>query len=348
MSQDIEKPNYYSITPASVRYDKKLKPLARLLYGEITALCNQEGYCWAKNSYFALLYEVDERSVTRWIRDLEKRNYIKIKMEYKNNSKEIKRRLIYIADPLIIQNLKDGGDKNVTTPPDSEVIPPPDKNVTTPGDNNVIIGGDKNVGDNNKLSLDNINNFTNKKLDEVIILFFETGWKNWKSYKMNKGDLKKAKKNFEKIVSDKSNPTHPMHLVLAMESYCSYCTENEIKTGHVATFLNGPHLEYLEKVAEKLEAEKKSVQIENEEKTTIKEFNDDPFWINAKEMLLKSPEIPQNWKDAILNGGRYFGIDIEGSHVISVNSKFFRDWISREYKNTFEKIFTKWQIIYYK
>lgn len=97
------KPNYYAIIPANVRYDKDLTPNAKLLYGEITALSNQEGYCWATNSYFASLYGVSNVSVSKWVSQLENKNYVQTKLVYEKNSKQIKERRIYIQ-PCIKEN----------------------------------------------------------------------------------------------------------------------------------------------------------------------------------------------------------------------------------------------------
>lgn len=64
------KPNYYAIIPAEVRYNEKLSPNAKLLYGEITALSNKKGMCWATNKYFADLYNVSEVSISKWVSQL--------------------------------------------------------------------------------------------------------------------------------------------------------------------------------------------------------------------------------------------------------------------------------------
>ncbi|WP_179291079.1 conserved phage C-terminal domain-containing protein [Levilactobacillus brevis] len=89
-----EVPSYYAIIPADVRYDQNLPGKAILLYGEITALCNQKGYCWASNDYFAKLYGVNSKSIQRWIKNLEDQGYISREVFYKKGTKEIERRNI--------------------------------------------------------------------------------------------------------------------------------------------------------------------------------------------------------------------------------------------------------------
>ncbi len=85
-----EQPSYYAIIPAVVRYCRDLEPNAKLLYGEITALCSQEGYCWATNRYFAELYDVEIRTIQYWLESLVKNNFILVDVSRDNFKTERK------------------------------------------------------------------------------------------------------------------------------------------------------------------------------------------------------------------------------------------------------------------
>lgn len=141
---------YYAIIPAKIRYDKSLPPNAKLLYGEITALANEKGYCYAKNSYFAELYDVAPETVSRWIKKLKDKAFIKTQCIYKDGTNQIIERRIYINDcsyPI---------DKNVNTPR-QKCQDPIDENVKTPID--------ENVKDNNTSINNTINNTGNSKIE---------------------------------------------------------------------------------------------------------------------------------------------------------------------------------------
>jgi hypothetical protein len=105
-----EKPNYYAIIPSDVRYSN-LKPNAKLLYGEITALSNKLGYCFASNSYFAELYGVSKNTVSRWIGDLNKLGFITISIE-RNSNNQITKRIIGIDKKVDTPIDKKGKDNN--------------------------------------------------------------------------------------------------------------------------------------------------------------------------------------------------------------------------------------------
>ena len=92
------KRTYYAVIPAYVRYDKDLTPNAKLMFGELTALSNDKRYCYASNKYFSELYQVSTVSISKWINQLKEKKYIKVTFTYKNNSKEIESRNIYISN----------------------------------------------------------------------------------------------------------------------------------------------------------------------------------------------------------------------------------------------------------
>lgn len=131
---------YYAIIPANVRYDKDLAPNAKLLYGEITALCNEKGYCWASNQYFAELYHVSDRTIKKWVSQLVDKGYIVRMVNYKEGTKEIEHRKLFI-----------GGENKFTTP---------GKNVHYPQENKFTTPGEEKFPVNNK---DINNTFNNKK-----------------------------------------------------------------------------------------------------------------------------------------------------------------------------------------
>ena len=137
-----DKPSYMGWLPAEVRYDADLIPNAKLLYTEITALSNKQGFCWATNNYFSELYGVSDRSIQRWIKSLADKHYILIEIVYREGGKEVEQRKIYINKTAI------GMSRNVTTPHDKNVTTPHDKNVV---DNNTSINNTSiNIKKNNK------------------------------------------------------------------------------------------------------------------------------------------------------------------------------------------------------
>ena len=91
------KKNYFAVIPAEVRYAKNLKANEKLMYGELTALANEKGYCYASNEYFAKLYGVSKVSVSKWISNLVNNDFLSIKMIYEKGTKQIKERRIYIS-----------------------------------------------------------------------------------------------------------------------------------------------------------------------------------------------------------------------------------------------------------
>ena len=80
MEKLFDTPGYWAVIPADVRYDERIPPNAKLLYGEISALCNREGYCWAKNEYFAQLFGWAPTTVTRLLSGLRDAGYLSVEM----------------------------------------------------------------------------------------------------------------------------------------------------------------------------------------------------------------------------------------------------------------------------
>nr|DAS49789.1 MAG TPA: replisome organizer protein [Caudoviricetes sp.] len=99
MMEINEKPSFYAVLPAHVRYEKRLKPAERLLFAEISALTNKFGYCTASNGYFADLYETRKETVSKWISHLSELGFLRLEMVYVG--KQIKGRKIWIDEKVM-------------------------------------------------------------------------------------------------------------------------------------------------------------------------------------------------------------------------------------------------------
>ena len=179
------KPNYYAVIPAEVRYSKKLTPNAKLLYAEITALCNMNGKCTASTDYFCRLYEVSRVSIQKWLKNLEDNNYINRVNIYRPYSKQIEARVITLVNIPTKEKFTDNTNTKVYT--------------------------NTNLTDSNKKAF-----FKKPKLDEVkdycilrknnidaeaFMDFYES--KDWKIGKNKMKDWKAAVRTWERREKDK-------------------------------------------------------------------------------------------------------------------------------------------------
>ncbi len=151
---DIKK-SYYAIIPANVRYNTNLTANAKLLYGEITALCNERGFCWASNSYFAELYGVSKETISRWINQLVENKYINRVIDYKEGTCEIVNRYLYLC--------QEGTYKNVNTPIDENV-----KENTTVINNTINNTSNKRIKKHTYLEFVKLTNEEYEKLKERL------------------------------------------------------------------------------------------------------------------------------------------------------------------------------------
>ena len=175
----MTKPNYYAIIPAEVRYNKKLTPNAKLLYAEITALCNMNGKCTASTQYFCRLYEVSRSSIQNWLKLLEDNGYITRDVKYKQGSKEIESRYIKLVDTPSLKNYTDNTNININN-------------------NNITYSNKKALF--KKPTLDSVKSYCierNNNIDaEAFLDFYES--KDWKIGKNKMKDWKAAVRTWER------------------------------------------------------------------------------------------------------------------------------------------------------
>ena len=192
-----EKPNYYAIISAEVRYDKDLTANAKLLYAEITALLNMNGECFATNKYFSNLYGKSIVTISKWIKELIVNGYISSSYTYKGGTKEIDRRYISILKGGIKENLKEGIKENF-------------KDNNTSINNNITYSNNKRF---KKPTIEEISIYCkqrNNTIDaETFFDFYES--KNWKIGKSAMKCWKSCVRTWEKRQDTKTKGMSKIH-----------------------------------------------------------------------------------------------------------------------------------------
>ena len=98
---DAPRPGYWAVVPAAVRYDDRIPASSKVLYAELSALAQEDGYCWADNAYFARVFRLTEKSVRQQLHALEDAGYIRIEEE-RERHRVLKARRIYVGlNPLL-------------------------------------------------------------------------------------------------------------------------------------------------------------------------------------------------------------------------------------------------------
>lgn len=236
----MERPGYYAVIPASVRYDKDLSMGSRMLYGEITALCNAKGYCWAANSYFADLYGKTDRTIRSWISELAEKKYITVKMIYKEGSKEVEKRIISLDS---CHEISAPMEENFRTPTEENFQPPQEKNFldnNTRKSNITSINNKKICAeqDSARCEISAPKKPTKKEIDDNFK-------KLWSLYPEKKGIGSVSDATKRKIYDIGFD-----EMKRAIERYLEYLQHPEndwIRIKNGSTFFNSGHVDYLDR-----------------------------------------------------------------------------------------------------
>lgn len=141
--------NYYAIIPSEVRYCKDISSTAKLLYAEISCLTNFKGYCFAKNEYFAELYDISENRVSKIIKQLKDKGFINIFLK-RNSNNFVTERIITLVN----------NKENDIVQSEENTSSPLAKKTMEDGKNNIspLAKTTTPIGKNDKYNIKSINN----------------------------------------------------------------------------------------------------------------------------------------------------------------------------------------------
>ena len=214
--------------PREIWLSKTISPIEKLFLAEINSLDNENG-CFASNQYFVNFFELSLSRVKQIILNLEEKGFIFRKLIYKENSKEIKKRILRVGnwnqlltamgEELYRMDFSDPRPKNRPTPSLKTGLPRPENRP------------DSNIPLYNKL--DNTSSFKkiNKKENSLDEDFQKTKSKNSSKPKRKKRKPKEQNNDLRSKFVQEVSKIYPKHKTCKegfrrLEKYF----DNEIKT----------------------------------------------------------------------------------------------------------------------
>mgnify|MGYP004486988307 CR=1 FL=1 len=87
----------YAVIPASVMYDERLRPSAKLLYGEIVRRASGDGYCDATNRELCVVGGLKPQSVSELVNQLRDAGHVRVDIIRNGETGEILSRRIFVC-----------------------------------------------------------------------------------------------------------------------------------------------------------------------------------------------------------------------------------------------------------
>jgi len=201
--------------PREIWENESLGWSEKILLVEITSLGKNKG-CFATNDYFANFLGVHKKHISRLISKLEKLGLVSVELVYKDNSKQIDKRIIYVTS----------GNENVPTPT-PKCSEPRNENVPTPRNKKVE---DSSFIINTDINNTVINTINNKKINkkEKLESEFES---LWKLYPRKLGDKKRAFKAYSSAV--KNNTATYETVKYGIEMYVKYNEYHNVQEEYI-------------------------------------------------------------------------------------------------------------------
>ena len=118
----MKEQSYYMVIPAEV-WDSEITAKAMILFGHIHVLSNKSKFCYATNGYFEKVMKTSGSTIKRCLKELEDIGIITRENIYKEDSKEIEMRKIYVNLGMVKNELapkvKNDTRSNITDDPDN-------------------------------------------------------------------------------------------------------------------------------------------------------------------------------------------------------------------------------------